>query len=243
MRRDVFEEAQELIGAAAAVGLILRLLGGLAVGHHSPSAGHPALQRTYPDIDLACSRPDGSRLTAFFTSRGYEANKSFNTLNGDRRQLYYDRVHGRQVDVFVGDFAMNHKIPLSGRLTIDPLTLPLAELFLTKAQIVHLNQKDVLDICALLIDHPVGNGDEEMVNVTRITALCGADWGLYTTTSQTLSLLSGRAPAGIPHQLLQEQLINLHTALANAPKSAAWRLRSKLGKRLAWYEEVEEVNR
>ena len=243
MRQDVVEEARELIGAASGAGLTLRLLGGLAVGCHCPSAGRPALQRTYPDIDLACSRPDRARLTAFFTGRGYEANKSFNTLNGDRRQLYYDRVHGRQVDVFVGDFAMNHKIPLSGRLTVDPLTLPLAELFLTKAQIVHLNQKDVLDLCALLLDHPVAEGDNETVNVSRIVALCGADWGLYTTTSQTLTLLSGRAPAGIPHDLLQERLTDLHTTLANAPKSAAWRLRSKVGKRLAWYEEVEEVNR
>lgn len=245
---DLVAEGHELIGAATTAGLTLRLLGGLAVRCHSPAAaGHRGLQRAYPDIDLACERGDGRKLAAFFSGRNYEANKSFNTLNGDRRQLYYDPVHGRQVDVFVGEFAMNHKIPLSGRLPIDPLTLPLAELFLTKAQIVQLNQKDVLDMYALLLDHPVAAGDAETINVERIAKLCANDWGLYTTTTTNLNLLLARLPAAnleeAPRQLLHHRLTALQQSLSQAPKNTTWRLRAAIGKRLPWYEEVEEVAR
>jgi hypothetical protein len=46
-----------------------------------------------------------------------------------------------------------HTIDLRDRFELDDATLPLADLLLTKLQIVQLNEKDVLDILALLADH------------------------------------------------------------------------------------------
>jgi hypothetical protein len=42
---DPIDEARRIIEAGASQGLVLRLLGGLAVKLHSPSAGHRALSR------------------------------------------------------------------------------------------------------------------------------------------------------------------------------------------------------
>ena len=81
-------------------------------------------------------------------------------MNGGRRLVVYDMDNGRQLDVFVGEFEMCHKIPIAQRLNLDPRTVPLAELLLTKLQVVHTNHKDVLDICAILLDHEVGETDE-----------------------------------------------------------------------------------
>ena len=47
-------------------------------------------------------------------------------------------------------------VPISERLALDEQTVPLAELLLTKLQIVQLNAKDVSDILALLVEHDVG---------------------------------------------------------------------------------------
>ena len=58
-----------------------------------------------------------------------------------------------EFDVFIGDFTMCHTLPLADRLHIEPVTIPLAELFLSKAQIVDLNRKDVLDLLTLILDH------------------------------------------------------------------------------------------
>jgi hypothetical protein len=180
---------------------------------------------------------------------GYTPDKRFNTLNGDRRQLYFDEAHGRQIDIFVGAFEMCHKLPLADRLAVESPTIPLAELMLSKAQIVELNHKDVLDLLALFLDHPVGTRDAETINQTVIAGLCAKDWGLYTTLMLTLEklrtfLINGEVSLSDEQlQTLALRLGQLESALEAAPKTNAWKLRARVGKRLRWYEEVEEVQR
>src|SRR5512139_2125284 len=182
-------EMGRLISEAQKESIFLRLLGGLAVKVHSPHASHRSLERKYPDIDFITDKNSAKKLLKFLPVMGYTPNKTFNTLSGDRRQLWYDEANGRQIDIFIGDFTMCHTLPLADRLEIEPLTIPLAELFLSKAQIVQLNRKDVLDLLALLLDHEVGPGDDETINAEYIAALCAKDWGLYTTVSMTLQKL------------------------------------------------------
>src|SRR5258705_3728264 len=116
----------------------------------------------------------------------YESNKQFNLLNGANRQIYHDDTTGRRIDIFIGDFEMCHKLPMNGRLHLDPVTVPLAELLLSKAQIVELNRKDALDIASVLLYNETGHDDENKINLDYIAKLCGQDWGLYKTTSINL---------------------------------------------------------
>ena len=108
----------------------------------------------------------------------YAPNKQFNLLNGTRRQIYLDDSTGRHIDIFIGDFEMCHKLPLNSRLHLDPVTVPLAELLLSKAQIVELNRKDALDIASLLLYNELGEDDDGKINLRRIAQLCGDDWGV-----------------------------------------------------------------
>jgi hypothetical protein len=153
------------------------------------------------------------------------------------------------VDVFIGNLDMCHTVPLTKRLHVEPLTVPLAELFLSKAQIVELNQKDVLDLMALLLDHEVAHGDEETVNTKIIAGLCAKDWGLYTTVSRNIEKLQKR-PTQESVNLSEEQieviakrLVTIREAIESAPKTLAWKMRAKVGTRVRWYKEVEEVQR
>lgn len=244
---DIVQEARRIIDAAADHEITLRLLGGLAVRLHSPSADHRSLNRSYPDIDFATPRAHGQRVERLFAELGYTADRAFNTLNGAERMLFYDKANDRQIDVFVGGFAMCHRLPIVERMTLDPLTLPLAELFLTKLQIVELNEKDVRDLYALLLDHPVGSGDDETTNARRIARLCARDWGLYKTVSlnierlRQLSSVYQFMPA--ERSLLLERLAELRAAIEREPKSLRWRLRASLGERVRWYDLPEEVRR
>jgi hypothetical protein len=243
------DEMHRLIGLAQAEDIFLRVLGGLAVKVHSPHAGHRSLERKYPDIDFVTDKTSAKKLLDFLPTVGYTPNKTFNTLSGDRRQLWYDEAHGRQIDIFIGDFTMCHTLPLADRLEIEPLTIPLAELFLSKAQIVELNRKDILDLLALLLDHEAGPRDEETINTDLIAGLCAKDWGLYTTVSMTIQKL---------HRFLEEdevdleereaqavkkRLVTIHKAMDDAPKTMGWKMRARVGTRVRWYEEVEEVQR
>src|SRR5262249_7990210 len=140
------------------------------------------------DIDLATRKRDATRLEKALLERGYKPNATFNAVNGATRRIYYDTAHRRHIDVFVDQFEMCHVIPIAKTLDAAPITLPLTELLLTKLQIVELNAKDAIDACALLQAGELGDRDDEgTINVARLAALTGADWGLHRTVTITLA--------------------------------------------------------
>jgi hypothetical protein len=244
---NIQEEALRVVQTAQAQGITLRLLGGLAVRLHSPSAKHRSLVRPYPDIDFATPNKQASKIEKVFDALGYVPNKNFNLFNGDVRLLFYDEEHSRQVDIFVAQFAMCHKIPITERIGTDPLTLPLAELLLTKLQIYEMNEKDIRDVCALLLDHPIGESDDETINVKRVTQLTGEDWGLWKTSMLSLAKVKRYLDTvemdKTEHDTMRARLGGLEAALMNSPKSMKWKMRERVGEKVKWYELPEEVRR
>jgi hypothetical protein len=244
---NIGEEARRIVAAAQSRGLMLRLLGGLAVRLRSPSASHRALARSYPDIDFVTAARGSRAIETLLADLGYQPNKEFNLFNGSSRLLFYDPERERQIDVFVGQFEMCHRLPIGERLDRDELTIPLAELLLTKLQIVQMNEKDVRDICALLLDHPLGEGDGETINLARVAQLCAEDWGLWKTATISLQKVQDFCDAydldPADKLTIVERVSILRQALDAAPKSLKWKLRARLGERVQWYELPEEVQR
>jgi hypothetical protein len=242
---DIAEEAVRLLDGAHASGVPIRLVGGLAVRVHAPGGLHPAVERPYRDIDLVTEKGKSRQASELLCSLGYHADEEFNAINGHRRLLFYDRQNGRQLDVFVGSFEMCHSIPVAARLDRDPRTVPLAELLLTKLQVVELNEKDQRDILALLFHHPVADSDDDTINAARIAELCAADWGLWRTSKLNLERTSAALPSYAfsedERELIAEHVRELWTTIEQAPKSRGWRLRDRVGDRKRWYEEPEEV--
>lgn len=245
---NIQEEALRVVQTAQQQGITLRLLGGLAVRLHSESAArHRSLIRPYPDIDFATPNKQASKIEKLFDELGYVPNKNFNLFNGDVRLLFYDEPHSRQVDIFVAQFMMCHKIPITERIGADALTLPLAELLLTKLQIFEMNEKDIRDVCALLLDHPIGENDDETINVLRIMQLTGDDWGLWKTSMLSMGKVKRyletveMEPA--EHDRLRARLGGLEAAMQTSPKSMKWKMRDRVGEKMKWYELPEEVRR
>jgi hypothetical protein len=240
---DVVSEGQRLLARAAEVDVPLRLLGGVAIKLRAPGELLPAFRRTYGDLDFVTTKKGAGRAAELFRNEGYEPHVAFNALHGRERLLFFDVDHDRQVDVFVGAFAMSHKIPLDARLEVDPVSIPLAELLLTKLQIAQLNEKDVRDALALLEGHPVGDADGETVNAGRIAALCGADWGLWRTITGNLDTCCALAPGyDVPDRAeVEARLQELLHRIEAEPKTRGWKLRAKIGERKRWYELPDEV--
>jgi hypothetical protein len=218
----------------------VRLLGGVAVNVRSRGLP-PALTREYKDLDFATAKKSAGNLQKLLRDLGYEPHVGFNAMNGKERLLFYDNPNERQVDVFVSSFRMCHEIPLEKRLTVDEDTVPLAELLLTKLQIVQLNEKDVRDSVALLLEHEVTE-DDGGVNVAQFASLCCEDWGLCRTITQ--NLVSVREHLGryeVDRELVASRLDALLERIEGTPKSRSWKLRAKIGDRKRWYELPEEV--
>src|SRR5215218_3033404 len=245
IRSDMAEEAVRVTEEADRENLVLRLLGGVAVKLRAKDGLNPTFEREYADLDWIVPRGTSRKAQRFFEGLGYSSQVRFNTLYGRERLLFFDEQHGRQVDVFVGAFRMSHKIPFGERLDMEPMTIPLAELLLTKLQIAELNEKDVLDALALLHDHPVGNDDGDLVNGERIAALCAADWGLWRTFMANLQDAGERLERyDLPErgkQRIADRIRELQDRIEQAPKTLSWKLRSKIGDRKRWYELPEEV--
>ena len=245
IRSDIIEEAARLADAAVAAGAPVRAIGGVAVRLHASVGVHPALARSYRDIDLVTTSKGGKETGRFLASLGYEPNERFNAMNGSTRLVFYDVDNGRQVDVFVGEFRMCHRVPVADRLQLDQKTVPLAELLLTKLQIVHLNEKDLRDIFAVVLEHEIAEHDEEAINAAYVAALLAADWGFWRTARQTIE--EARARLG-DYALAPEECARVDVRLARLwerveaePKSLRWRSRAKIGERTRWYEEQEEI--
>ena len=243
IEHDVVDEGRRIMSRASADGVPLRLLGGVAMRLRAPGELAPAFQRTYADLDFVTTKKGVGRVTGLFREEGYEPHVAFNALHGGDHLLFFDNQHDRQVDVFVGAFSMCHRVPLDGRIEVDPVSIPLAELLLTKLQVVQLNEKDVRDALALLHDHEVGEEDGDSVNAPRVAALCAADWGLWRTITQNLGACREFAQThDVPdRERLAARFETLLRRIEDEPKSRAWRMRSKIGDRKRWYELPEEV--
>ncbi|GAC1567586.1 MAG: hypothetical protein NVS3B14_14090 [Ktedonobacteraceae bacterium] len=237
---EITGEAVRVLDAANAEGIPLRLLGGLAIYLQSPSAkSHELLKRSYKDLDFATLSKHTGKTKALFAKLGYTANKNYNALHGHQRLLFWDELHGRQVDIFVDRMQMCHNIDFRSRLNIDDRTLSLADLMLTKLQIVEVNEKDMLDVVALFIDFDVEDS-EKGIHASYISSLIANDWGLHKTLDINLKKMKAFAAERNFPDYVPARIDKLLTQMEKHPKSLAWKARAMLGERVRWYELPEE---
>jgi hypothetical protein len=258
--QDPLAESLRIIEIADARGLLVRLMGGMAIRAHAPD--WPArTRRVEVDLDFATRSRDRGAFYELLASEGYTPDKRHNALFGSKQAYFVDVPRNRPVDVLVDNLEMCHRFEFGDRLGASSPTLPLAELLLSKLQVVKINRKDVLDALVLLAEHPLGPDDGApdsrhglgTINVPRILSFTSNDWGWWRTvtgnldtldqylavelTPEDLDLNNGRAilfePAG--------QIAALRSAINDAPKSTRWKLRSKVGERQVWYQDPEEM--
>jgi hypothetical protein len=203
------------------------------------------------DLDLATRGRDRKAVSELLIAEGYEPDRQYNALYGHKQLYFMDPDRRRPVDVLVDQLEMCHKFEFADRLGVDGSTLPLAELLLSKLQVVKINRKDVLDALVLLAEHPL-TADDSGINVPRIVGLTSNDWGWWRTLTGNLDGLAAFAstelqPADLdlggrpPRFQLLRQIADLRAAVDAAPKSTRWKLRARVGERMPWYEEPEEV--
>jgi hypothetical protein len=244
---EAFEESVHVVRAANAKGIPLKLLGGQAVRLLCPQFPHRA--RDDQDMDFACVSSRKREVIDFFGELGFQGDARFNTLHGDR-QMYFTTPDGAtSVDVIMDKLNMCHVLEFADRIDRLPDTLDVADLALSKLQIVELNQKDVHDLLHLFSAFEARPGDEpETIGLGRIGSVVSGDWGWWRTTTMNLDKLAQLAEGD--HQDLlpearrfepAEQARRVRASCEEVPKTMKWKLRAKVGDRVRWYELPEEV--
>ena len=258
--QDPLAESLRIVDLADSRGLLVRLMGGMAIRAHAPD--WPArTRRVEVDLDFATRSRDRGAFYELLSNEGYTPDKRHNALCGGKQAYFVDVPRQRPVDVLVDSLEMCHRFEFGDRLTASKPTLPLAELLLSKLQVVKINRKDVLDALVLLAEHPLGQDDgaadsrqgQGVINVPRILSFTSNDWGWWRTvtgnldtldqyltvelTPEDLDLNNGRAVLFDP----RAQVAALRGKINDAPKSTRWRLRARVGERASWYQEPEEM--
>jgi hypothetical protein len=257
---DPLAEALRIVDAADERGLLLRLMGGMAVRAHAPDWTHRTRRREV-DLDFATRGKDRAAVFKLLEAEGYTPDKRHNAMFGGSQAYFVDVARNRPVDVLVDKLEMCHRIDFAGRLERSSPTLPVADLLLSKLQVVKLNKKDLLDALILLAEHPLAQDDgaadsrqgQGTISLPRILSYTSNDWGWWRTATGNLDKLDQYLATDFQPEDLDvgggrtakldpgEQIRALRAAIDEAPKSTRWKLRARVGERTPWYQEPEEV--
>jgi hypothetical protein len=235
---ELIRAGTNILEKAAARGVELRLIGGVAIRTRCPSTeAHPKLQRPYRDLDFVVAPAAWTGLPALFASLGFETRKATPTRASFHRE-------GLAVDVRGTDFRDCFVFDLATRLNIARTTLPLADLLLLKLQRVEFAEKDIQDSTALLLDHRVADTEEDdAIDRVYLHTLTNKNWGLWTTVfdnTVTLEKVLDKYIDPEEAQLVWRRIELIQEVMDGKSKSFGWWMRSIPNRRLKWYRKAED---
>lgn len=242
------DQVRQIIDAAAQAGVTLRLSGSWAVYFHCPQHQDlaTAFGRTYHDADFAAYSRDNKRVSSLLNQLDYVEDRQIYIASEGGRAIFTHPTTSFHIDIFYDSLNFCHELRWQSRLEVDQPTIPLAELLLSKMQIVQINEKDFVDTILLFLEHPLKDSDEDAINTTHIAKLCAANWGLWRTVTMNLEKtqqIAASYPQLGPDQkeLVASRIATLRERLDHEPKPLTWRLRAQVGDRIKWYQDVDEV--
>ena len=245
---EFIAEAKKIIEMAEKKGAPLRLIGALAFHLHCPKYNfiHKKWGRVFTDTDFVARSEHNLLITEAYRELGYRDDEMITTLYGTHRMVFDNPETGMHSDIFFDKLDFCHELPLRDRLDVDDLTIPLAELFLEKMQIVQINEKDIVDTMMLLAEHPIGESDKEMINAPVIAGVLAAEWGFWRTVTGNIEKLLALNVKTDLFDAEEKALIAANVArileyVDNEPKSMKWKMRSKVGDKVKWYKDVDEL--
>jgi hypothetical protein len=241
----VHTEAVALVGAAAARGHVLRLVGSTGIRLHCrpAAAALDRLGRPAKDIDVVCRHEDRKGLRRLLEERGWQVDRDLLVAMEGRRYAFSHPASGLELDVFVDRLEFCHTIELRDRLAARELTVPVEDLLLQKLQIVQQTVTDRMDAAALLATHPVaagGGGSGEAVDPGYVAGLLARDWGFHRTATANLAALRDGPAGNGAAEAVRTRVDALLAAIEAAPKSVRWRARARVGERMQWWQDVDD---
>lgn len=215
-----------LIESSARHDLTLRLVGSIAILVLMKSSGHGRPE--FPkDIDLAARGSERNAVQSFLALEGWSVARSL-LLVAEMRETYTSFTTSCTLDVFYDEIDGNHAISIADRLSLSWPTLSWTDLFLTKLQRRCMRKEDVWDIALLM-------SSVESLDRAYFQSVVGDSWPLYTTITDNFLYLERVIPRYVP------EIVHLRMLALHASKSFKWRLRSTVGRRVKWWQDVSNA--
>ena len=207
-------------------------------------------KRVLTDVDFGAEKKQNKAIRQFLIARGYVPDEGIYMASEGARHAYLHRETGLNVDVFADELYFCHRIPFKDRLDLDSPTICTTDLLLEKMQIVEINLKDFKDTIVLMLEHPLSHQQPgpKSIDTDYIVDMMRQDWGFYHTFTTNLKQVPehfGEFPSirAEEHGVIIDRIEELLKAIEAAPKTMGWKMRSKVGTRARWYQEVSEKSR
>ena len=86
------------------------------------------------------------------------------------------------------------------------------------------------------------------MNATLIAHTLGNDWGFWRTVTGNLKLLDEQLDrydrlSAEDRRIVRERIQELMERIEAEPKTLRWKARARIGEKMKWYKDVEELTR
>lgn len=244
--RNLLKFASEIIEKAHKNNILLRLFGSIGVIYHCPKFYYllESMARKPKDLDLIGLHEQKRGIIKFFLNRDYELDKYIALLT-DAERLSFKNPENIDIEVQIDKIDFCHAIDLRNRLKLDYPTITLADLILSKLQIIEINKRDIEDIWVLILEHEVGEIEEETINSKYISKLLSKKWGFYYTVKNNLEkvayfLRNNNFLSNSQKSNIKKKINKILLDIDNEKKSIVWKIRAKIGTKIKWYKYVSE---
>ena len=248
---DLQAEAVRIVTEAGEAGVTLRVVGSAGIRLHCnyPRQFMDLLDRPAKDIDFVVPEKHRKGMRRYLEARGYMVDRDLLIAMEGTRYSFRHAELGTDIDVFVERLSFCHTIEVKDRLNRHPVTLPIEELLLQKLQIVNQTVTDVMDAAVILASHPVTNsgGDLEQIDGGHVARILARDWGFHHTATTNLKRITEAVGEdnGIDlgqqaNRQVHDGVVTLLSAIDAEPKSRSWRIRSRIGERKQWWQDVDD---
>ena len=242
------EQADRILAMAREREVTLRLLGAIAFHLACPTFNYIQREtgRHFTDIDFIGYFKQMQDVEGLFKELGYVEDRRIKSVPGLRRSIFHHADQPWHSDVFYDVLEFSHEIDLRGRLELCYPTLSPVDLLLEKMQIARINEKDIIDTLMLLREHEVGDADDRTIRVDHLARRCKTDWGLWKTVTTNLdkvSHLSGKYDVlgAEDRRVIGDRVRAIRDRIDREPATLRWKLRGRIGERVQWYRDVDEV--
>lgn len=266
-KEEFVKKSVDIVSTAEKEGVIIRILGALAVYIHTEDCPHsrriydkiPRFGEGKPmftDLDLMAYGSQRKKVMHFFEKTiGFES--LINPIFSYKRLIYEHPERYFHVDVFFNKLEFSHEVnfgnkPGKGRLELDFPTITLTDIVLEKIQIHEINLKDIVDLMVVFRCSDISmNFSKDAVDAKYISSILSDDWGFwYDGTNNLVKVKKFTEDFAGEDRVTEEdkniiigRIDNLLKIIDETPKSRKWLKRSKVGTSKPWYKVVEEVER
>ena len=266
-QEEFVKKSIDLVSKAEKEGIILRMLGALAVYIHTAdcSEGRRIYDKIprfgegkpmFTDLDLMAYGSQRKKVMRFFEKTlGFKS--LINPIFSYKRLIYEHPNRYFHVDVFFNKLEFSHDVdfgnkPGKGRLELDYPTITLTDIVFEKIQIHEINLKDIVDLMVIFRCNDISmNFSKDVVDAKYISSILSNDWGFWYDGTNNLAKVKKFTEEFAEEGKVTEEdkniiinrIDNLLKIIDEIPKSKKWLKRSKVGTSKPWYKIVEEVER